>query len=197
MTDRFSLIPLATEAWGSLRRRASRGHELRDWPAILTLIILPVIAATAVVWQQWTIQNPESLVAGLSLLAAALLAVVPQFASWRQRLTERSKAVEGVARRKIDEAVTHTLLGVVLSVGIAFLAVILANSRYTTPYGDKSMLLPWVEVGAGAITAAGGTYLVLTILLIVNLLFDAYQDANGLTPQNDHPGAAEDNQSDP
>lgn len=195
MTDRFSLFPLAAHAWGSLRRRAAVGRERRDWPAILTLTMLPLSAAYISVRFGWTVQHSESLVAGFSLLAASLLAVVPQFAAWRQRLTDRDKRGEGVARRKIDEAVTHTLLGVVVSVGLAALAVVLTNTTTTTPQGTESMLWPWAEAGATAVIMAGGTYLVLTMILVVNLLFDAYQDANGLTAaRNEHPEAWEDDQ---
>jgi hypothetical protein len=126
----------------------------------------------------WALREAGSLVGGLALLAAALLAVVVQLAVWRQRLTDRSQARDGVARRSLDEAVANTLLSAVTCVLLAGLGVIEAN--ILIPKTGEGTVLPLPAKLITALVVGGCTYLVLTFILIVNLMFDAYVNANGL-----------------
>lgn len=183
MSDRFSPVALMVNAWGSLRVRSAVGHERPDWTAIVALAGLPAGLGVLSFWQGWVFRETGSLVAAFALLSAAQVAIVPQFASWRQRLSERARASEGIARRKVDEAVSNLLLSVVVCVLLTVLAVVLAN--IAPPSGPDDPLALTARLLTG-VMCAGACYLVLTILLIVNLLFDAYQDANGLaaTPES-------------
>ncbi|GIG41932.1 hypothetical protein [Cellulomonas phragmiteti] len=179
MTDRFSPAALVKEAWDSLRQRTVVGAEPHDWAARLTLLVLPAAGLGVSIWLDWSIRDSGSLIAGLSLLAAALFAIVPQFAAWRQRLTERARPSEGIAQRKLDEVVAHTLLAAVVAIGLVAIAVVLGN--ISTPVeGSLEVVVPWVARILTGIMVGGGTYLILTMMLVVNLLFDAYRDANGL-----------------
>lgn len=180
MTDRFSPVALMRAAWESLRQRTVVGSERRDWAARLTLLLLPGAGLGISLWLDWSIRDPGALIAGLSLLAAALFAIVPQFAAWRQRLTERARPTEGVARRKLDEVVAHTLLAVVVTVGLTAIAVVLSNISAPAE-GSPTVVIPWISRVLTGLMVGGGTYLILTMMLVVNLLFDAYQDANGLS----------------
>lgn len=181
MSDRFNPFPLLLDAWGAIRVRATVGHEHRDWAALVVLGLLPLGLGFWSVWSNWVIRDSSSLIAGFSLMAASLVAVIPQLASWRQRLTDKNSRVDGVGRRKLDEAVSHTLVGVVASIILAVLAVVLSNIVTPSQDGtDPRIALPWAARLITGGLVGGGAYLILTLLLVVNLLFDAYRDANGL-----------------
>lgn len=178
MTDRISPIALAKTAWSSLRVRAVVGTERPDRTARVILAGLPALGFGVSLWLDWLVRDSAALIAGFSLLPAALLAVVPQFAAWRQRLTDRSRKTDGLAQRKLDEAVAHTLLVVVVSIVLAAVAIVLSNITEPTP-ASPSVVLPWVARVLTGLMVAGGAYLLLSLMLVVNLLFDAYQDATG------------------
>lgn len=178
MTDRFNPGPLIVRAFNEMRRRSQIGEEPPDRLSRLILIALPLIMGFTSWWFAWSVRSADSMVAGFSLLAAALLAVVPQLASWRQRLSDRNRASEGVARRKLDEAVANTLVGVLASIALALVSVILANIVIPSSPSAGDAAYPEVARLLTASLVAGGTYLGLVILLVVNLLFDAYTDAS-------------------
>lgn len=183
MTDRFDPRPLVSRALGSMRRRSQVGQEPRDWAALFVMVVAPS-GLGFISWAfAWSVRSADSLVAGFSLLAAALLAVVPQLAAWRQRLTDRDRGSEGVARRKLDEAVSNTLVGVLVSIVLAVLSIIIANIIVPSTPNGIDIAYPEVVRLLTAILATGGAYLALTLLLVVNLLFDAYSDANSSPSQ--------------
>lgn len=185
MTDRFSPRPLLRGAWGSLRARAHVGTERRDWAAISVLAGLPLLLGVASWYWGWSIRATDPLIGGYSLLAGVLLAGVPQLAAWRQRLTDRSRAADGVAKRKLDEAVAHTLLGVLTSTALAAVSVVLGN--ISVPGADRpDVVIPAVARGFTTVIVVGSAYLVLTLVLVVNLVFDAYEDANSTPSERGH-----------
>jgi hypothetical protein len=179
--DRFNPIPLVIASFGALRRRSVVGREPRDLIALFVLVVVPVAVGIGSFTLGWVLRDAGALISGFSLLAGSLLGAVSQFASWRQRLAERNKALDGVACRKIDEAVYNALVAAVASVLLAGLSVVVANVALPPVSGDTSgVLIPVAARVLTAVLAVGGSYLVLTLILVINLFFDAYRDAYGL-----------------
>ena len=174
MTDRFDITPLVRAALGGMTHRAVLGKERRDWVALATLTLLPVASAVVSMFFGWRLRDAGSLVAGLSLLGAALLALVVQFAAWRGRLSERKKPSEAVARRAIDEAVANTLLATLTCVALAALTAVLSNISAPDPTWT---VIPAAAEVLTALIIGGCVYLGLILLVVLNLLFDAYQQA--------------------
>lgn len=181
MTDRFSPRHLAARALGAVRVRQSSGEEPLDVIAIGILLGIPTVLFITSFTLDWAIRDTDGLVAGFSLLAASLLAVVPQLSAWRQRLAERALPAEAVAHRKLDEATANTLLGVIVSISLAGLSVVLGNIIVPSTPEAHDTALPVVTRVATALLVGGGAYLLLTVLLVVILMFDAYEDANNGT----------------
>jgi hypothetical protein len=192
MTDRFNMGPLLAGVAKGLRHRANVGTEQPDLVARAVLLGVPVAAGVASWMLGWQIRKPEVLIAGYSLLAASLLAVFSQLASWRGRLEDRAvrfKVTEGRSRRAVDEAVAHTLMAALGSMLAAFLMVILANILPEAGV-TQSSVLPWFASLLTAASVAVGGYLLLTFLIIVNLLWDAYQEASKESNEKGQRGVA-------
>lgn len=181
-TDRFSLGPILAEALGGLRHRRVHEDEPRDWGALILLLGVPLGLGFLSAVLGWRIRSADSLLAGFALLAGVLLTVFVQISVWRERLRPDGKhealaLYEGPPRRSADEAAAHTLLASVLSIVGAVVLVVLDNVSQPAP--DGVVVIPWVAIVLTAFMVGLSAYLVLTFILIVNLLFDAYQVAQG------------------
>ncbi|WP_435199501.1 hypothetical protein [Janibacter sp. GS2] len=179
-TDRFSLAPLWSAVADGVRHRRVHEDEPRDYGALLILFVPPTLLGLLSLGLGWQIRAADSLIAGLSLLAAALLAVFVQLSTWRQRLSPGGKpeavvSYEGPQRRAIDEAAAQTLWASLITVLTALCLVVIANTVSIDRAGDA--VASWAQRGLTAAVVALGAYLVLTFLLIVNLLWDAYENA--------------------
>lgn len=82
-----------------------------------------------------------------------------------------------IGQRKLDEATANTLLGVLASIFLAVLCVVLGNITVPNAPDAGDVAWPLVTRSATALLVAGGTYLVLDLVLVVNLVHDAYEDA--------------------
>ncbi|MCM3555680.1 hypothetical protein M3697_11255 [Janibacter melonis] len=128
----------------------------------------------------WRLREPQSLTSGYGLLAGALLASFSLLAAWRNNLTQRpSWQVETsrTARRAIDEAVAHVLMSILVCVGLAALTVIMANVM-TEADGSADTLRDTPALVLTSVLVSLSTYLILSLVLIVNLLRDAYHQVN-------------------
>ncbi|TKR27166.1 hypothetical protein FA014_02070 [Cellulomonas hominis] len=145
------------------------------------LLVVPLVAAAAVVWQQFGLGSTGAVTSGLALLGGALLAAFPQLAAWRSRLSQRVEfkaTTERPARESVDEAVAHVLWSALLSVLGAVLAAAVENSVPTGEQIEAAGVPYWTWIAMGAALVALSTYLVLTFVVIVNLLWSAYRRAS-------------------
>lgn len=173
MAGRFDLRPLIQGVREGLRRRRASGPEPADWGARRVLLIAPGIVLVASIAVGGGVSAADPLLAGTALLIGGLLAAFSQLASWRERLLARERKVDRRRIRALDEAGAHILWAVVVSVGATVDLVILANLDVT----NESPL--WLAIAGrvlGAVGAAVFAYLALTLVLVTNLLWDAYQD---------------------
>jgi hypothetical protein len=173
---RFSLTSLGKGLRDGLRKRRKVGEEKPDRLTRALLIILPIAALALAVYFDWTIDVPQDLLAGIALLIGAELAAFTQLAAWRERLNQRNLGKEAVRRRALDEAVAHVLVSTLIATLTAALLVAISVLGLDKESGP-------IALWAARILSAGVlgllTYLGLTLWIVVNLLWDAYLDANG------------------
>ncbi len=184
---RLNPIPVVR---GHVRGLSSRHYQTgelvrrkADWVARSVSLLVP-----AVTWCLIAGLGPaptESLfnllgiaLAWAALASAGLLSTFTLLAGWRGRLTERARLEghrwqEAPLRSLIDEAVAHSLLGVLESLSVAVLAGLAA-------------LLPgpwsgWLWAAAAALAA----HTVLLFWLIATRLYSAYVQAEDVSPEVD------------
>ena len=116
--------------------------------------------------------HADQLLAGAALLAGALLAAFVQIASWRERILARHRRVDGVDVRALNEAAAHVLVSFLASLAVTIFVVVLANiDLYCAPV--------WVHVVDRVLSAAAAalfTYIIVSLVIVVNLLWDAFQN---------------------
>lgn len=174
MPGRFDLGPLRQGLLSGLRHRATVGEERPDDLSRTLLWWIPLGAASFSFVFSFRLAAADQMLAGFALLAGAALAAFSQLASWRERFTERGLRSEGISSRALDEAVAHVLFTVVAAVAGAVTTGILANL-------DPQSRSIWIEQLSRVVTACSmaiAAYLVLTLIIVVNLLFDAYTTVN-------------------
>jgi hypothetical protein len=172
---RFSLSPLAHGLGVGIRHRAAVGSERRDVRAQIVLVAVPVLGIGSSLYFRVVLTGTDQLLAAFALLAGTSIAAFTQVAAWREKLTVRAKRVDGVASRALDEAVAHILAVVVASVFASLVMVILSN----VPLGDEpTKVTLWVVRAFSAAGIGVGLYVALTLVIVVNLLWDAYGRAN-------------------
>ncbi|MGA1813967.1 hypothetical protein VH571_16410 [Frondihabitans sp. 4ASC-45] len=114
----------------------------------------------------------DQLLAGTALLAGALLTGFGQIASWRERLLQRPTAVTGSRIRALNEAVAHILVCLLVSLLATACVIVLANLDLT----DARGVVIAVEVGLSALAVAAFSYIFITLVVVVNLLWDAFRE---------------------
>ncbi|QIK64163.1 hypothetical protein G7068_13855 [Leucobacter viscericola] len=173
MSGRFSPRDVFRGLLDGLRfRRQDEGNERPDVLSILVLFGLPTLAALGVVCFGIQFTGADQILAGAALLCGSLMAAFAQVASWRERVLARARSVEKVRVRALNEATAHILFCLMVSVVTVTATFILANIEL----GDHPPVwLTCVAVGASAISAATFLYIGLSIVIVANLLWDAYQ----------------------
>lgn len=174
MPGRFDLRPLRKQLLDGLRHRATVGVELPDMFVRTMLWWVPLGAASCTYVFGVILSAADQLLAGFALLVGASLAAFAQLASWRERFTERNLRTEAIPAKAIDEAVAHVLFTVVAAVAGTILTAVLANLQIE---GASAAVLEVARV-LSALSVAVGAYLVLTLVIVVNLLSDAYVTVN-------------------
>ncbi len=178
MPARLSPRPLFAELIRGLRLRRNIGIEPEDRLTKFALFGIPIALFFACLVAGISLPKGDQLLAGGALLVGAFLASFAQLAGWRERLTARSRKVDGAEMRAIDEAVAHVLVSVLAS-------VVLCGSLVV----ETNVSTPFVAVPASALAVALLTYLGLTLLVVVNLLHDAYRAANPYREPLTRPGS--------
>lgn len=175
MPGRFDLRPLARGLGTGLRRRQVLGAEPVDRRARRVLVITPTVVFVAAIALGLELSKADQLLAGTALLVGALLTAFSQVASWRDRLLARERKVDAVHVRALDEAAAHILVSVLLSGFTAVLLVVLANIDSDVALAHQTLL--WLVRILSSLSVACFSYLALTLIIVVNLLWDAYQGA--------------------
>lgn len=118
--------------------------------------------------------QPSQLTAVFGLMSTAMFAAFALIARWRESLSARALGIDKVPKRSLDEAIAHVLvasltgiLGAALTVGIAVLP---------TPNDDPTLRL--LAMFLTAVSLGLGSFFFLTLIMIVNLLHDAYERVN-------------------
>lgn len=182
MPGRFDLRPLARGLGDGLRRRQVLGAEPAGRRARSVLIVVPLVVFVAALLLGLELSKADQLLSGTTLLVGALLTAFSQVASWRERLLARERKVEAVHIRALNEAAAHILVSVLLSGFSAALLIVLANLDSDVVLAHLPLL--WLVRVLSSLSAASFSYLALTLVIVVNLLWDAYQGAGS------HPAVA-------
>jgi hypothetical protein len=174
---RLSLSPILWGHWKGLSQRTYAGEDLvgvtPDYVSRSLVILLPLGAAAIVSWAPIRPTLSFESVVGLSLawsalVSAGLIGTFAVLAGWRARLNERAKtdryyrSVEKPVAALVDEAVAHTLMGVIDALLLALLAA--GSAAFPSPLHRYVLAL--------AIMFA--THAALLFVIISTRLYSAY-----------------------
>jgi len=173
MPQRLDLRPLLEGLWSGLRRRRTTAEaEPGDvWTRVI-LLGVPLLGLVAVAVLRIRLGGADQLLAGTALLAGALLTGFGQIATWRERLLQRSSIVTGSRIRALNEAVAHVLVCLLVSLVATGCVIVLANLDLT----DARAVVIGVEVGFSALAVAAFAYIFIALVIVVNLLWDAFRE---------------------
>lgn len=173
MPGRFNPSDVTRGLFDGLRfRRHDATKENRDYWAMVVLFGLPLVAAGLIFWFRIQFTGADQILAGAALLCGSLMAAFAQIASWRERALARDRNVEKIRVRALNEATAHILFSLMISVLTVASTFALANIEL----GDEPPAwLTWTAVSASAVSGATFLYIGLSIIIVANLLWDAYQ----------------------
>lgn len=165
MTSILGPIDVVTAHWRGLSDLRNGKGRRPDVLARIVVVGVPAALLVAALVFDWGLKAvAASLIGGFALIAGVLIAVFAQLANWRTRLDDRAQFrpnSEAPARRLVDAAVAHTLIGVLASALGAAVAVLIELGVPGTPV--------WSAIGASV-----SGYLLVVLLLIVNTSYLAY-----------------------
>lgn len=170
MPGRLDPRPLVRDLLQGLRLRE---HAEPEPPDVVTRIVLwgtPIIVGIAIGVCDLQLRDIGQLLSAVALFLGVLVAAFTQVASWRERILSRGRRIDDIDVRSLNEAGAHILISVLAALAIATLILVLIN----LPSGHN---LIWLQVIARFLRgccAAGFTYMGLTLVVVVNLLRDAY-----------------------
>jgi hypothetical protein len=167
MAGRFDLRPLFYGVLDGLRHRGEEPESV-DWATRSVLTGAPIAALIACVAFDVQLTSADQLLAGVALLAGALLAAFAQVGSWRERILQKRKNTDDDRVAALNEAAAHILLSIVVSLFAMAVVIVLAN---LDPYAAWT---PWTSRVLSGLGVAALTYLGLVMIIVVNLLWDAY-----------------------
>lgn len=190
MSNRLDPRPLFAGLLDGLRVRRRIGQEPADSATRRLLLLLPLSVTGGAIVFRAELSAPDALLAALALLIGAGLTMFSQVASWRERLTNRSKKIDGVASRALDEAVAHIL-------AITVVAVIAAGLLISAFYVRVDIVADSAAGALGRNLAAAIvlgllTYIALSLYIVINLLWDGYSRANPRMVAADRPTESKD-----
>lgn len=172
MSERFDVRPLIRGLRLGLRkRRADADNEIPDVWSRIVLFGIPVLILILMVVFRVELTKADQLLAGAALLSAALIGAFAQIVSWRERILRRNRDVERLKVRALNEAGAHVLVSLVMSVVVTVAVFVLANLTLTcVPLFVH--VIAWVLSG---ISAASFAYVALSLIIVANLLWDAFE----------------------
>lgn len=170
MSERLDFRPLLVGLIDGLRERRFSADEPPDRQARWLLFGSPLLVGGAVGGFQIVFSNADQLLAACALLAGALLTGFAQIASWRERILYRHRAVDGVDVRALNEAAAHVLVSLIASVIAAVAVFVLANLDLHCP----PLVVHVAACILSAVSAAALVYVAASLLIVVNLLWDAF-----------------------
>lgn len=180
MPGRFDLRPLASGLGHGLRRRRVLGTEPADRRARGVLIVVPIVVFIAALALGLELVKADQLLAGTALLVGGLLTTFSQVATWRERLLARERKVEAIHIRALNEAAAHILVSVLFAGFTAALLIVLANIDTNMALAHPA--LRWLVRILSALSVACFSYMALTLIIVVNLLWDAFSGAGSQVP---------------
>lgn len=172
MSERLNPRPLFVGLLAGLRKRRVSDDEPPDRSARWVLFGVPVLVGAAVGGFQVVFSNADQLLAACALLAGALLTGFAQIASWRERILYRHRAVDDIDVRALNEAAAHVLVSLLASVVAAMAVFVLANLDLQCP----PLLVYIAACVLSALSAGALVYVAISLLIVVNLLWDAFQN---------------------
>ncbi|MGY4859520.1 hypothetical protein [Cryobacterium sp. AP23] len=172
MPERLDPRPLIGALVEGLRKRRLSGTEPADVPTRVVLFGLPLIVGGLVFGFGLTFTQADQLLAACALLAGALLTGFAQVASWRERILTRYRRVDEIDVRSLNEAAAHILVSLLVSVLAAIAVFILANLNLQCPTVAVDL---WARALSG-LSATCLSYVAISLLIVVNLLWDALQN---------------------
>ena len=182
MAGRFDLRPLLRGVGRGLRKRRDTGPEAPDRRVRGVLLALPLAAAWTSVAASFVLPHADQLIAGAAVLVGALFAAFTQIAAWRDRLLTRGNLTDGVDLRALDEAGAHVLFTVVVSLAATADLVLLAN--LDVDQEGPTLIFSIVLKALTAIGVGAFTYMTISLFVVVNLLWDAYEKSGGSQSPN-------------
>lgn len=172
MSERLDPRPLMQGLLDGLRKRRLSGNEPVDHAARWILFGTPIAVGLLVGGFQVVFTQADQLLAACALLAGALLTGFAQVASWRERILARQREVDEVDVRALSEAAAHILVSLLVSVAAAVSVFALANLDLNCPPLGVHI---WSCILSG-LSAASLTYVAISLVMVVNLLWDALQN---------------------
>lgn len=171
--SRLSPMPLLYGHWKSLadvRIHRDRG----DW--LTRAALLAALGCLPIGWYlDWAIRAPQPILAGMSLLAGALVGSFGQVNTLRLKMTDRDGDEDPTAqvdRDAIDESAAHLLTAAFLCAVTAAVLVIGINTS-PDPGPDPAVRGIWA-----AVASALGSYAMITFFIAVPRLYAAYVHVN-------------------
>ncbi|MGY1718584.1 hypothetical protein ACI8AG_06010 [Blastococcus sp. SYSU DS0552] len=168
--DRLNPSPIL-RAHRKALTRADRPDGTGDWGARGFAWGAALLFVPALIWD-WRLAAPEALLAGVSLLAGALLSAFGILATVRLRLQDRvphSGASQQRAKDLLDESVAHLLAATLACLVNAVLLVVGMNIADRAD--DPLIGLP------AALSIGASAYLAVTFLMLLTRLYATYVDA--------------------
>ncbi len=176
MSPRLSPLGLFCGHWKSLTDvRDHRGSG--DWVTRSVLLLAILCWPAGWLWD-WSIRAPQPILAGVSLMAGALVGSFGQVNTLRLKLTDREgddDAATQIDRDALDESAAHLLTSALLCAVTAVLLVLGIN--LSTDTGSN----PAVTGIWAAPAIASGAYAVATFFIAVPRLYGAYVAVNNVS----------------
>lgn len=182
MSERFDIRPLIRGLRDGLQnRRAQAERETADLWTRTILFGTPAIIFAVLIVFRVELPNADQLLAGAALLSAALITAFAQVVSWRERVLARNQEVERIKVRALNEAGAHVLVSLLMSVVLSVAVFVLANMELVS-VPMHVHIIAWV---LSAVSASSFAYVSLSLVIVTNLLWDAFQrEEQDLAGQN-------------
>lgn len=172
--SRFEIAPLIRGHWKGLTNGVE--NVTPDWTGRTILVGVPIVLGILAKSLDWQIAAPTALLAGMSLLAGALLTSFTHLSVLRMKVsdwTEHESDSRAAERAMLDETAAHLLLAALASVITAVVLVIGLNFREGEPEVVTGL---WAAVGL-----ALSSWVVLLFIVCLPRLYSAYVQINDVS----------------